>query len=271
MKKRGFIATSLIYSFFLVFLMLMATILLRSVNNRILLNAIKDDIKMFLNGTSTLLIDTIENKTYNPGDAIKYAGEDWQVVSNKPNSVVLILTRGLNKIELMDALTLQDKFYTSCDDTLCLLRGCFNHFDGIGNCFLDETDHGFYSIPTWNPTFTQINNNNYGRYIPSSAVESWFNNHNGLKRALEKDKLILQNFSDGYNTYPIEPTEKIYVRLLLDSETTNIASFAGTNPFHILKTNTTTPTKIKIYDSIVLEVDSYRGALVRPVIEVKKG
>jgi len=252
--------------------MLMATILVRSVNNRILLNAVKGDIKDYLNGTSTLLIDTIENKTYNPGDTLRYAGEDWQVVSNKAGSVVLILARGLNKVELMDALTLQDKYYTSCDDTVCFVRGCFNHFEGMGNCYLDETDIGSYIPPVWSPTTDQMEIAiDYGRYIPALAVNLWFNNHNGLSRALEKEKLVEMSFSDGYNTYPIVSTDKIYVRLLLDSEVASISSFAGTSPFHILKTNTTTPTKVKIYDGSVVDVNSYSGALVRPVIEVKKG
>ena len=46
-KKKnngGFIATSLIYSFFLVFALLMAAILATASENRILVNAIKKDI-----------------------------------------------------------------------------------------------------------------------------------------------------------------------------------------------------------------------------------
>ena len=66
MQKKGFIATSLIYSFFLVFLILMSTILARAANNRILLNAIKGDIREELDNQKGFVVDTIENKQYQP-------------------------------------------------------------------------------------------------------------------------------------------------------------------------------------------------------------
>ena len=49
-NKKGFIATSVIYSFFLVFLMLMVTILTSSVNNRVLVGRIKEDIRSEIDG-----------------------------------------------------------------------------------------------------------------------------------------------------------------------------------------------------------------------------
>ncbi len=85
MQKKGFIATSLIYSFFLVFLILMSTILARAANNRILLNAIKGDIREELDNQKGFVVDTIENKQYQPKEKIEFASETWQVLQNKSN------------------------------------------------------------------------------------------------------------------------------------------------------------------------------------------
>ena len=63
MKKNGFMVTSLIYSFFLVFLLLMATLLAKDASNRILLKAIKDDIRSGLEQDDGFVVDKVESKT----------------------------------------------------------------------------------------------------------------------------------------------------------------------------------------------------------------
>ena len=50
-KKNGFIATSLIYSFFLVFITLFLTIIADYLQNKVLLNTIESDIKEDINKT----------------------------------------------------------------------------------------------------------------------------------------------------------------------------------------------------------------------------
>lgn len=50
-KKNGFIATSLIYSFFLVFITLFLTIIADYLQNKVLLNTIESDIKEEINKT----------------------------------------------------------------------------------------------------------------------------------------------------------------------------------------------------------------------------
>ena len=53
-KKNGFIATSLIYSFFLVFITLFLTIIADYLQNKVLLNTIESDIKENINGTKNI-------------------------------------------------------------------------------------------------------------------------------------------------------------------------------------------------------------------------
>lgn len=64
-KKNGFIATSLIYSFFLVFITLFLTIIADYLQNKVLLNTIESDIKEDLNGTKNIV-------DFNIGDIIVF-------------------------------------------------------------------------------------------------------------------------------------------------------------------------------------------------------
>ena len=89
-NKKGFIATSLIYSFFLVFLMLMVTILTSSVSNRVLVGRIKDDIRSEIDGQESFVTSTLEIKSYEIGEVVNFANEDWQVVQDKGMQVVLV-------------------------------------------------------------------------------------------------------------------------------------------------------------------------------------
>lgn len=53
-KKNGFIATSLIYSFFLIFITLFLTIIADYLQNKVLLNTIESDIKEEINATKSI-------------------------------------------------------------------------------------------------------------------------------------------------------------------------------------------------------------------------
>lgn len=64
-KKNGFIATSLIYSFFLVFITLFLTIIADYLQNKVLLNTIEGDIKQEINNTITI-------RDFNVGDMITF-------------------------------------------------------------------------------------------------------------------------------------------------------------------------------------------------------
>ena len=130
MQKNGFMATSLLYSFFFVFLMLMMGILAASVSNRVLVSNIKKDIREDMEGNTSIIKLDIPYKNYRQGDTIEFANESWRVLSIDTQSriISLILNRSLTYEEITlairkdynDANTKES--YFDCNDSTCLLR-----------------------------------------------------------------------------------------------------------------------------------------------------
>lgn len=266
-RKKGFIAISLIYSFFLVFLMLMVSILGKSANNRILVGSIKNDIREDIDSQTGFVIDTIQNRAYTIGEIVSFGNEEWRVMQNKTASIVLILNRSLTKREMelnigKEASNLE--YYGVCNDTSCQVRMCRSAYSGEEYCYLYIPNTRLYRIPAWAPTITQIRNQNFGQMIPSGVVLSWFRNHQGLQKVLSKNKLVNMSFYDGglNNTG--------YVRLPLSSEMPNASSFQNPSPFHLLDKQNNTQSKI--YNGTATQiVSSDTAAFIRPVIEAIKG
>jgi len=90
MKKnnKGFIAISLIYSFFLVFLVTLLMILANYVHNRILLSSVKKETQEYLNGLAEFNPVELENKIYNQGEEVNLASNRWLVL--KDNGTIWI-------------------------------------------------------------------------------------------------------------------------------------------------------------------------------------
>lgn len=278
-EKKGFIATSIIYSFFLVFLMLMTVILVRSANNRILLGTITDDIKSELNSDVGFIIETIEAKNYAFNEAITFANETWYVLQNKTDSVVVVLSRSLTQGELINALgknrTSKEYMDENCNETTCMIKACKGPetFSGQEFCYLYKENQAGYNLhtwPSWSPDLvTQVQTGKYGKTIVSEAVNVWFSMHQGLIRAMDKDKLVNMTFSDGFQN------ATGYVRIPLSSE---VSGISGPVPFHLVDSvnNGLTEiskngTHIRIYNNTVQNVISSTLAYVRPVVEIKKG
>ena len=272
-NKKGFIATSVIYSFFLVFLMLMVTILTSSVNNRVLVGRIKEDIRSEIDGQESFVVGILEPKAYQIGEVVDFANENWQVIQDKGNTVVLVLQRSLTKQEIIAAIGQEGntQYYGTCSsDTNCQVRACFNatstSMGGQMYCYFFSGNTNLYRIPSWKPTNAQIQNQNYGQTIVSAIVNSWFNAHQGLQRVLDNEKLVEMSINDG------ALTSRGYVRIPMTSEvsnTTNANKWANVKPFHILEKNNNTQTRI--YNTSMQNVNSNTAAYVRPVIEVKEG
>ena len=289
MKKNGFMATSLIYSFFLVFLLLMISLLAKDVSNRILLKAMKDEIRSDFEEDKGFVIDKLKSDTYNVGSVVSFAGENWQVMKDKGASIVLILQRTLTRGEIANALGLNIQttdriYYGTCDEISCQVRSCrevpaFNPENppvgiyGRENCFYDPRNPTQYIKASWLPTTTQVESQGYGQKIPSTIVTNWFKSHSGLQRALNLGKLNPLVFDDGFLHY--DTSRNIYVRIPLQSEVqeANSSSWASIGqPFHILSNmNTLQPYQVHIYGpSLRLEFSNVT-AFIRPVIEVKEG
>ncbi len=246
----------------------MVAILTRSSNNRILLNAIRKDVRSDMESDSGFVIDKIENKTYTLGSTLSYAGENWKVIGNKSTSVVLVLSRSLSAIEVVEAIrrpVTNTEFYGTCNDTSCRVRACRSASSGMEFCYFYPTNTALHTRPSWNPSNTQITTENYGKTIVSTVVTEWFAKHLGLQRALDKEKLVLMTFNDGYmNTTG-------YIRIP-SSTSSEYANAGGDTPFHLIDSVGTSNTKqTKIYNGSVTSVNSNTDAYIRPVIEVKKG
>lgn len=97
MKKNGFISISVIYSFFIVFLLIMALMMATYVNNRYLFNIYKKDIKQSVAGSTDIargykkVSDKVttegiyENGAHryqgvNPNNYVNLNGERWRII-----------------------------------------------------------------------------------------------------------------------------------------------------------------------------------------------
>ena len=100
-NNKGFIAISLIYSFFLVFLMTLLSIIVDYAHNRILLNDVKKTTQEKLNGLSEFNPIRLENKAYTIGEVVSYADDKWVVIRNNSTSVILMLERSLKNSEML--------------------------------------------------------------------------------------------------------------------------------------------------------------------------
>lgn len=267
-NKKGFIATSLIYSFFLVFLVLMVTILANSVNNRILVGRIKEDIRADIDSEVSFVVDELESRTYTAGEVIRFAGEDWNVVSDKGSTVVLVLNRSLTKQEIVTSIGQEGntQIYGTCNtDDACQVRACYNatttSTGGEQYCWYYSSSS--FRIPAWNPTASEISSN-YGQTIVSAVTRAWFETHQSLQRVLNKGKLVLMNINDGtLNTTG-------YVRLPSTADVSSASSWASVKqPFHVLQKVSNTQTRI--YGTSLQTVNSNMAAYIRPVIEVHEG
>lgn len=278
-KNGGFIATSLIYSFFLVFALLMAAILATASENRILVNAIKKDIYDNLEEKSAYLVSSLANKTYSVGEKISFAREDWLVVKDNGTTVTLIMNRGLNLQELTKTVgkmgSTKTEFYGECSSTKCLVRTCqnvtLNSTFGQEYCYF--YNNNIYRMPSFLPTTTEINNQNYGQTIPSKALLDWFSSHTGLQTVLKKEKLVAQTFTtnNGSIHYPKTGQKEIYVRFLKQDEIGSFVSKINARPFHLLNIIDGKTSSICNVSNAYQSVSVTIPAHIVPVIEVKKG
>ena len=260
-KKKGFIATSVIYAFFLMFLMMMVIILAQSVNNRILVNAIKSDVRDSMEESDSFVNVVLENRTYRIGEVVTYASETWQVLQNKSSSVVLMLNRGLSQTEIetyIRAYAGDTIYFGYCTAENCQVRYCITEDLGGEYC------HTSGRRPMWNPTVAEIQDQNYGQTLPSVSTRGWFSAHQYLQRAQSAGKLVQMTFSDGFKN------NTSYVRLPLSTEVSGNSKFATVTPFHIV--NAASANRIYLYNNGTVSTTALTTtAYVRPVIEVLKG
>lgn len=201
-NQNGFIAVSLIYSFFLFFLMVMLASSVKTIQARQLLNIYKDDLKEELNQDVFIKL-SIPQKTYDINEEVDFVGDIWQVVSDKDDSVVLVLKRSLRKKEIAKALDINesntDYFANSCDNSICKIRMCMNQFSNQYCYYESDANALNYSWET-----------SIGRVV----LERWFTQNAELQKVCDfkymesisqyecqKDTLIKMSFTDQRRNY----------------------------------------------------------------------
>ncbi len=193
MKKNnsGFIAISLIYSFFLVFLMVLLVILNNYAQNRLLLNDVKKETQEYLNGLSEFnpvslpyKLNASGNKiNYTFGDEVIYASDTWVVIRDMGAETKLILKRYLNAEELRLALTDAGIPGARTNDATLM---CYNNYRPTVCSYTNNVTYNYYR---WDNSIARI------------IVNHWLENNAILQKAIALDYLKEQNFSDGIGNY----------------------------------------------------------------------
>lgn len=265
-KKNGFIAVSLIYSFFLIFLMVMLASATKSTQTRQLLRTFKDDLQSQLN-EEEFVKTTISQKAYAIDEEVNFVDETWQVIKDNNTSVVMILKRALTKDEITNALEVTENnsmyFQNSCNNSECKVKMCLNNFS-VNQCYyVSSSDYLYYN---WNNS------------VAKTIVERWFEKNLNLQKACrlqymealgerrcQKDTLVRMNFSDGIQL------NSGYIRIATHEEVAGAHNWITSIPDTWTLTNyRRTDGRSSVY-AFNGTYNTYDTVLkIRPVIEVKK-
>lgn len=239
-NNKGFIAISLIYSFFLVFLMVLISTLTNYVHNRILLSDIKKTTQEELNELSEFNPISLENKAFDVGTKITYADDSWIVLNDIGNSVILILERSLTSDELSTGLN--PDYHSSINGNT--INMCLNGYNQFVCCY-NESAVGQYNLYYWDDSLVK------------EVIDNWLLNNALLQKALVRETLLEMDFSDERKTY------KSYIRIPSNGEYSNSniwnLTYAGNNYNQsLIKINNT---------NVTAHIEKKE---IKPVIRVKK-
>lgn len=278
-KQNGFIAVSLIYSFFLVFLMIMLSTSIKNAQTRLLLLTIKNEIKKDLNNQEEFIVTKIPSKNpqtnqdYKIGEEINFVGDKWLVVENKTASVVLVLKRALNQEEITESLEIEntnrDYFASSCNNTSCKIRMCLTaYYDNT--CYFQSASNYLYY--------------NWEASVVKQVLDAWFQNNLNLqkvcrlqydgttkKRVCSKNTMVSMNFSDGIKSYTG------YIRIPTEAEASrgrnswvkNDGGYRAIDAWTLTKQNLSDG-KSYLYDTLGNIRQNENVMTIRPVIEIRK-
>lgn len=241
-NKNGFIATSILYSFFLVFVMTLLTIIGTYAHNRILLNSVKKTTMEELNSLSEKNLAFLDKRSYSKYETVSYAGETWNVISDDGNSVKLILSSGLTWDTITSALSYAGIYNVSSGNRILMCSNTYLRF----YCSYAGSEITQYNYYNWNNSLAKV------------VVEYWYNNHMYLQKYKDKEGLQLMSFSDNAGYYYNE-----YIRIPLSGEYNDASTWSLT-----LYSTYNGISYININSSSVTSYTNYKT--IRPVISVKK-
>lgn len=243
MKKnnKGFIAISLIYSFFLVFLLTLLMIVRDYAHNRILLNDVKSDTQKYLNELVESITLHVENRSYTVGEEIKFGNEIWKVLYDDPteNILTLMLNRNLTNEEVKVVPQALENVNSS-KVSMCTTSGPE---------FCYYQDNYNFDPYTWSTS------------VAKKIVDEWYENNVSLKKA--ENLGIIQNtyFSDTLSTVTFS---KIRIPTQNEFSTINNEDIW----YLTLSLEENGISKLKIGENDVSAHDNYK--YIRPIIGVKK-
>ncbi len=268
-KKNGFIAISLIYSFFLVFLALLFSIAMDYSENRILLNDVKKETQEYLDTLGEFNPIFIENRNYTVGEEVSYAYETWQVLEDnrERGEVKLILNRIFTRAEIERAF-LQIKEQTpnkeipmiALNSLTGMIQMCLNFNASLTSANTSYCGYG---------SLTNYRYYNYGNSVVRHVLNSWYNDNSTLKKAERVGYLNLLSFGDGLKDYSgANNLYELFIRLPLVSEAGVIQSLTGEkNIWYVEGEHLNSLSYIKTANGRDLATNQ-KG--IRPVIVVKK-
>lgn len=235
-NNKGFIAISLIYSFFLIFLITLLTIVNSYVHNRVLLNNVKKETQSYLENITLFVNDELASNNYNPKDIIKQWGEEWVVLKDEGNSVEVILNRNLTNEEITDAnnyLRIPTSAFNGEEMQMCLNNN-------YRNIYCSRTRNYYWSIS-----------------VVKNILDRWYENKIS-SRGLETN-LLKMSFTDNRRAY----TE--FIRIPMESDYDLIPTDFRDDIWYLTSNSNN---KIQIGDS---EVSTYEEEkAIRPIIKFRK-
>ncbi len=218
-NNKGFIAISLIYSFFLVFLVTILMVVMSYAKNRILLNHVKNATQEYLNGLAEFNPVSLENKNYTTEDVVKLGSEMWQVVSDDEGIVTLVLNRDLTNEEITTIITelaippkeeSEEPPAEVPEETPSLYNEegtlmCLPYYSPI---YCNYESNTVYNPYTWDTSLVK------------QIVENWFFKDALLQKGVNRGTIVLMEYQDRESTEAEETakTYNTYVRIPLASE-----------------------------------------------------
>lgn len=241
-NNKGFIAISLIYSFFLVFLVTLLMVVNNYAENRILLNDVKKETQEYLNSLAEFNPVRIENRSFGVNEEIVFGSEKWNVIKDNGTSVTLLLNRDLSTEEI-DFATNEIDIHDSTSDNKTLM--CLDTYS--------PTICNFQDVVTYNPY-------SWNNSIVKKIVDVWFNQNASLQKALQVGSLQNMAYSDG------ERNHSSYIRIPMSSEFDTIAK----DEIWYLTSGTATNgvSYLQFGSNRISAHNNYRK--IRPVITVEK-
>lgn len=242
LNNKGFIAISLIYSFFLVFLITLLAVISDYAHNRVLLNDVKQETQEYLNGLAAFNPVYLKNKQYAPLEEVTFGADIWQVVKDDGENVTLVLKRTLTKEEIATSLSNVGIRNASNEEKT---RMCLNTYNPAVCNYQDSVVFNYYS---WNIS------------IVKRIVDDWLFHDANLQKAISVGSMQNMTYSDGTRNYTN------YIRIPLSSEFDIIED---TDTWYLtLASRENGISTIEYGPNLVTTHNNFRT--IRPVITVKK-